>query len=247
MDSGFYSAFTALAARMQALDLVANNLANANTVGYKGQEEFYRAFSASLNNTRLTRLTSENQAINDFAIIGGARIDLSAGSLSNTGNDTDLAIDGTGFFSVQTKGGIRYTRNGNFRLNAQRQLVDHQGNPVIGEQGPIVLPNGKMTISDDGTVSVDGAIVDKLKVVDFAPGTLIVPEGNTDFTAPAGSATPSAAAQVRQGMLESSNSDPVTSAVSLIDLQRNAELVQRALSIFNTDFNQTAVQELPKI
>jgi flagellar basal-body rod protein FlgF len=244
MDSGFYSAFTALAARMQSLDLVANNLANANTVGYKGQKEFYRAFAASLNTNHLS---AENAAINNFAMIGGAHIDLSAGSLTNTGNDSDLAIDGSGFFSIQTKGGVRYTRNGNFTLNAQRELVDQQGNAVVGELGPIILPNGKLTISDDGTVSVDSAIVDKLKIVDFAPGTLIVPEGNTDFTAPTGSAVPATTAQVRQGMLESSNSDPVTSAVALIDLQRNAEMVQRALSIFNTDFNQTAVQELPKV
>ena len=111
MDSGFYSAFTALAARMQSLDLVANNLANANTVGYKGQQEFYRAFSSSLNNFHLS---STNRAINDFAIIGGAHTDLSAGSLNTTGNDTDVAIDGSGFFSIQTKGGVRYTRNGNF-------------------------------------------------------------------------------------------------------------------------------------
>jgi flagellar basal-body rod protein FlgF len=244
MDSGFYSAFTALAARMQSLDLVANNLANANTVGYKGQQEFYRAFSASLNNGRLT---PENQAINDFAIIGGAHTDFSAGSLNNTGNDTDVAIDGSGFFSVQTKGGVRYTRNGNFRLNAQRQLVDAQGNPVLGEQGPIVLPEGKLTISTDGTVSVGEAIVDKLKMADFPPTTLLVPEGNTEFSAPAGSILPASTVQVRQGALESSNSDPVKSAMALIDLQRNAEMVQRALSIFNTDFNQTAVQEISKV
>lgn len=244
MDSGFYSAFTALAARMQSLDLVANNLANANTVGYKGQQEFYRSFAASLNNSSLS---PENQAINDFAMIGGAHLDMSAGSLNTTGNDTDVAIDGTGFFSVQTKAGIRYTRNGNFRLDAKRQLVDAQGNPVLGDQGPIVLPNGKLTISSDGTISAGDAIVDKLKVVEFKPGTVIVPEGSSDFTVPAGSAVPATAAQLRQGSLESSNSDPVTSAMALMNTQRNAELMQRALSIFNTDFNQTAVQELSKI
>jgi flagellar basal-body rod protein FlgF len=244
MDSGFYSAFTALAARMQSLDLVANNLANANTVGYKGQEQFYRSFAASLNGTQLT---AENQAINNYAVVGGAHIDLSSGSLTTTGNDTDLAIDGSGFFAVQTKRGVRYTRNGNFTLNAQRQLVDQQGNAVLGQQGPIVLPNGKLTISSDGTVSADSAIVDQLKLVDFSPNTLLVPEGNTEFTAPAGSEIPAASTQVQQGVLESSNCDPVTSAVALIDLQRNAEMVQRALSIFNTDFNQTAVEELPKV
>jgi flagellar basal-body rod protein FlgF len=244
MDSGFYSAFTALAARMQSLELVANNLANVNTVGYKAQKEFYRAFTAAVNSNSMTPV---NLAINDFAVIGGARIDLSPGSFDTTGNETDLAVDGPGFFSVQTKGGVLYTRNGNFSLNPQRQLVDQQGNPVVGEQGPIVLPTGKLTVSGDGTVSVDGAIVDKVKLVDFAPGTMLVAQGNTDFTAPSGSEKPALLAQVRQGELEASNCDPITSAVALIDLQRNAELVQRALTIFNTDFNQTAVQELPRI
>ncbi|HTR48893.1 MAG TPA: flagellar basal-body rod protein FlgF [Verrucomicrobiae bacterium] len=245
MDSGFYSAFTGLAARMQSLDVVANNLANVNTAGYKGQKEFYQSFAASLQNSRLTPL---NQAVNDFGLLGGARIDFSAGSLDTTGNDTDMAIDGAGFFVVKTKAGAeRFTRNGNFTLNTKRQLVDSQGNLVQGDDGAIQLPAGKLTVSTDGTVSVDGAIVSKMKMVDFAPGTQLVPEGNTDFTAPPNTAKPALAAQLRQGMLEASNSNPVMGAVSLIDLQRNAEMMQRALSIFNSDFNQTAVQELPRV
>jgi flagellar basal-body rod protein FlgF len=245
MDSGFYSAFTGLAARMQALDLLANNLANVNTAGYKAQKEFYRAFAVSLGNRALTPV---NQAINDYGMMGGARLDLSSGSLQSTGNDTDLALDGPGFFVVGSKGATRYTRNGNFSLNATRQLIDPQGSLVQGGDGnPIQLPSGKLTVSSDGTVSVDGAIVAQLKIVDFAPGTAVSPEGNTDFTVPAATAPTAATGQVRQGSLESSNSDAVSSAVQLIDLQRNAEMMQRALSIFNTDFNQTAVQELPRV
>ncbi len=244
MDSGFYSAFTGLAARMQSLDLLANNLANVNTAGYKAQKEFYRTFSASLNNRWLTPV---NQAINNFGLMGGARVDLSAGALQTTGNDTDVALDGSGFFVVNTKAGLRYTRNGNFSLNTARQLVDSQGNLLQGQDGPIQLPSGSLTISTDGTISVDGALVAQLKVIDFAPGTQLSPEGNTDFVVPAGAKALPATALVRQGMIESSNSDPITSAVSLIDLQRNAEMMQRALSIFNTDFNQTAVQELPRV
>jgi flagellar basal-body rod protein FlgF len=244
MDSGFYSAFTGLAARMQSLDLLANNLANVNTAGYKAQKEFYRAFTASLDDRGLTPV---NQAINNFGMMGGARVDFSSGSLQSTGNDTDAALDGTGFFAVKTKAGLRYTRNGNFSLNASRQLVDSQGDLVQGQDGPIQLPSGKLTISTDGSVSVDGALVAQIKVVDFAPGTQLAPEGNTNFLAPADAQAVPTTAQVRQGMLEASNSDPITSAVSLIDLQRNAEMMQRALTIFNTDFNQTAVQELPHV
>jgi flagellar basal-body rod protein FlgF len=244
MDSGFYSAFTGLAARMQALDLLANNLANVNTVGYKAQKEFYRAFAASLSNRAVSPV---NTAINDYGLMGGARVDFSAGALQTTGNDTDVALDGSGFFAVKTQAGIRYTRNGNFSLSNTRQLVDPQGNLVQGQNGPIQLPSGKINISTDGTVSVDGALVAQLKVVDFAPGTQLQPEGNTDFVAPADAMPIASTAQVRQSMLESSNSDAVSSAVSLISLQRNAEMMQKALTIFNTDFNQTAVQELPHV
>jgi len=244
MDSGFYSAFTGLAARMQSLDLLANNLANVNTAGYKAQKEFYRAFTASLSDRALSPV---NMAINDYGLMGGARVDLSAGALQTTGNDTDAALDGSGFFVVKTQAGVRYTRNGNFSLNNTRQLVDPQGNLVQGQDGPIQLPSGKITISTDGAVSVDGALVAQLKVVDFAPGTQLQPEGNTDFVAPAEATPIASTAQVRQSMLEASNSDAVSSAVSLIDLQRNAEMMQKALTIFNTDFNQTAVQELPHV
>jgi flagellar basal-body rod protein FlgF len=244
MDSGFYSAFTGLAARMQSLDLLANNLANVNTAGYKAQKEFYSAFSASLSNRALSPV---NMAINDYGLMGGARVDFSAGVLQTTGNDTDVALDGTGFFVVKTQAGDRYTRNGNFSLNNTRQLVDPRGNLVQGQDGPIQLPSGKINISTDGTISVDGALVAQLKVVDFAPGTQLQPEGNTDFVAPAGATPIASTAQVRQSMLEASNSDAVSSAVSLIALQRNAEMMQKALTIFNTDFNQTAVQELPHV
>ena len=149
-----------------------------------------------------TRLSSLNHAINNFGLIRWrAHHDLSAGSLQTTGNDTDLAIDGEGFFSVQTKAGVRYTRDGSFRLNAQRQLVDSQGDGLLGEQGPITLPDGKLNISDDGTVSVDGAIVDKLQVVDFPPGTPIDRSGGQRQISrrlPA-RAVPAASTQVKPG------------------------------------------------
>ena len=143
---------------------------------------------------------------------------------------------------------MRYTRNGNFSLNTPRQLVDPQGNLVQGQDGPIQLPSGKLTISTDGTVSVDGAVVAQLKIVDFAPGTSLSPEGNTDLAAARGRpAHPVRPRRCARACWRASNSDPITSAVALIDLQRNAEMMQRALTIFNTDFNQTAVQELPHV
>jgi len=244
MNSGFYSAYTGLASRMQALDVLANNLANAGTIGFKAQHEFYRSFQAGL---QRGWATPANLAVNQFGLLGGARVDLQAGSFETTGNDTDAAIEGPGFFTVQTKGGVRYTRSGNFRLDAQRRLVTTAGDAVLGEQGPVQVPAGVLAISEDGTLSVDGAILTRLRVVDFAPGTALTPEGSTYFTAPNGAAKPALDARVRQGTLEASNSDPVRSAVALIELQRNFQMMEKALSIFHNDFNRTAAQELARV
>ena len=245
MDSGFYSAFTGFAARMDALDIIANNLANANTTGFKSHRSFYRSFSAWLQPSLTTPI---NSAVNQYGVLGGARLDLSAGSFEPTGNETDVAIEGKGFFNIQTQNGIRYTRAGNFSLNAQRQLVTSQGDLVLNDQkptpGPIQIPAGQLTISPDGTVSVEGAIVATLKISDFAPDTTLTAEGSTYFTAPQDSAQPAAEINLRQGSLEASNSDPVPATVALIEIQRTAQLMEKALSIFNNDFDRTAVQQI---
>jgi flagellar basal-body rod protein FlgF/flagellar basal-body rod protein FlgG len=248
MDSGYYVAYAGLAARMEALDVMAGNLANASTTGFKGQSTFYRALSAAQDGEVLTPL---NQAVNDFGILGGSRPDLQSGSLLTTGGSTDLAMEGDGYFSVQTKAGIRYTRNGNFRLNASRQIVTQDGDFVLAEQGanrvPITLPTGTVFVSPDGTVSVDGGLVSKLHVVQFTSDAQLTPEGGSNFLVEGGVEKPATDANVRQGMLESSNLNPVVAAVGLIVLQRQADILTRALSIFNQDFDRTAATDLPHV
>lgn len=248
MDSGFYATYAGLAARMQELDIMASNLANASTTGFKAQEPFYRALTAAWNGGALSPL---NQAINQFGLLGGTRTDLRAGSLDPSGNSTDMAIEGPAFFSVQTPAGAQYTRNGSFQLDAQRRLVTQQGDLVLAEQGtttiPITLPTGTVAVSSDGTISVNGGLVAKLHLVDFASSTALTPEGNSNFSAPAGSEVAVKDSEVRQGMLESSNLSPIEGAVQLIVLQRHADLLTRALSIFNTDFDRSATTDLPRV
>lgn len=244
MNSGFYSSFSGFAARMDALDLVANNLANANTVGFKSQHAFYRSFAAWLQPSLSTPI---NDAVNHYGVLGGARLDLSPSSLEPTGNDTDVALEGPGFFTIQAKNGLRYTRAGNFSLNAQRQLVTAQGDLVQGDQGPIQIPSGQLSISPDGTVSVDGTLVSKLKIADFAPNTQLTLEGSTYFVAPQGAVKPASAPNVRQGNLEASNTDSVRGAVALIEVERNAQLMEKALSIFHNEFNRTAATQIPLV
>jgi flagellar basal-body rod protein FlgF len=248
MDSGYYVAYAGFAARMQALDVLAANLANASTTGYKSQSPFYRALSAAQASEVLSPL---NQAVNQFGILGGSRVDVRSGSLQPTGDATDLAIEGDGYFTLQTPSGIRYTRNGSFRLSPTRQLTTQDGDLVLAEQGtkrvPITIPTGAVAVSPDGTISVDGGLVAHLQIVQFAPGTEIEPEGSSKYMAPDGSEKTATGENVRQGMLESSNVGPVAGAVDLIMLQRQADMMSRALSILNADFNRPATQDLPRV
>jgi flagellar basal-body rod protein FlgF len=243
MNSGYYAAFTGLVARLEALDVIANNLANVSTTGFRGEREFYSAVSANLNGLVLTPL---NRAINNFGVLGGARLDLSQGSLQSTGNPFDLAIRGPAFFAVQTPRGVRYTRNGSFHVNPAGQVVTQDGEAVLGPAGPVVLPPGQATVAEDGTIAVAGAVAGQIRMVDFAPGTDLVSEGSSYFAAPAGAAQPAADSKIEEGMLESSNLNPIEQTVTMMDLQRHAELLERTLSVFQNDFNKTAIEDMAR-
>jgi flagellar basal-body rod protein FlgF len=244
MDSGYYAACTGLAAQTQALELVANNLANLGTTGYRGQQATFRSIVAG---GSIVSANPLNAVVNNFSVLGGSRLDLSPGSLTKTGNPLDLAVAGSGFFAVQSPQGVRYTRNGAFHQTSTGQLVTDQNDAVLGQQGPIVIPNGALAVSSDGTISVDGTVIDQLRVAEFSPSTSLQPEGSSLYSAPEGAALPAASSTVRQGMLESSNVSPVEGVVQLIEIQRNAEMMQRALSLFDTQLDQTAVEDLPKV
>ena len=245
MDSGYYAAFTGLAARMQALDVVANNLANVGTIGFKGQYEFYEGVSAGIGNQLLSPL---NIATNNYGVLGGADVDLDEGNFETTGNPLDLAIKGSAFFALQTPRGIRYTRNGAFHMNATGQLVDQDEYPVLGSDGsPLQLPQGEVKVGNDGTISVAGAVAGKLRLVEFIPGVELLPEGATNFVAPAAAAQDATNSSVASGELEAANVSPVKETVELIALQRHSEMLEKTLSIFLDDFNRTAVTDLARV
>ena len=244
MNSGFYAACTALMARTNALDTIANNLANAGTAGFRGEQN---SFGAVLAGSGAPPDNLLNQAANSYGVLGDSHLDLTQGSLTSTGNPLDAAIQGPGFFTVQTANGPMYTRDGAFKVSAAGQLVTAAGDAVMGQGGVIQVPPGTVTISPDGTVSSNGAVAGRLAVVEFAPGAALQSAGKTYYTAPAGTAGAAANSQVQQGMLESSNVNPVTSVVELIAAQRSAEQVRHALSLFDTEMNKTAAQDLPRV
>lgn len=244
MESGYYAACTALVARTQALDTIANNLANASTVGFRAEHNVFSSVLAAAQGTSQSPL---NQTINRFGVLSGTTVDQSQGALQKTGNELDLGIEGSGYFVVQTADGPMYTRNGAFQVSSHGQLITASGDAVMGDQGVITMLPGPVSISADGTISSNGAVAGKLKVVEFAPGTELESVGNTYYSAPANTATSSTSSSVRQGMLESSNVNPIEGMVELVTAQRTAEMMERALSMYNNEIDKTATQDLPKV
>ncbi len=244
MDSGYYAACAGLAAQMQSLELLGNNLANLSTTGYRGEQTTFRSILTGRDTVGWNAI---NVAVNDYGVLSGSRLDLASGSLAPTGNPLDVSVAGKGFFVVQSGTETRYTRNGSFHVSPTGQLVTSQGESVLGQTGAITLPGGSVVISSDGTISVEGNVVDQLRLAEFAPATELTPIGNATYTAPAGAALPAADSTVEQGMLEGSNVNPTVAVVQLIMVQRNAEMLARAVAALDGQMNQTAVQDLPRV
>ncbi len=245
MDSGYYAAMTGLVARTQALDTAAANLANAQTPGYRAEREYFRSalLGPDSGNSQLGR------TVNNYGLLGGDRLNLAQGSLQTTGNPLDLAIEGEGFFKVQTSNGLRYTRDGSFHRAQNGQLVTTAGEPVLSTTGqPIPIPPGEVTVGADGVVSVAGGTVASVGVFTFPVGTELTPEGANRYVAPNGAiATLSRDAAIHQGTLESANQDVIQGSLDLIVMQRQAEMMQKALTVFHTEFNKFATEDLPRV
>ena len=251
MDSGLYAAYTGLLARTQALDTASNNLANAGTVGFRAQRDYFRGVLAGAGADGALASQAGN-AVNNFGVLGGNLIDQGQGSVTTTGNPLDLALDGPGFFAIQTASGTQYTRDGSFTRSSAGVLETPQHEAVLDPQGqPITLPTGAVTVAADGSVSVTtdqgSAIAGQVGVFNFAQGTQPMAIGTNRFVAPDGVQAVAATATMRQGELEGSNLDAVHGTMQLIVVQRQAEMMQKALSVFNNDFDKTATEELGRV
>jgi flagellar basal-body rod protein FlgF/flagellar basal-body rod protein FlgG len=252
MDSGLYAAYTGLLARTQALDTAANNLANAGTTGFRAQRDSFSGVLA--NGFSYDELGSGQrgsqigESVNGFGVLGGSQLDLGQGPIVSTGNPLDLALSGQGFFAVRTAHGVRYTRDGSFLKSASGQIQTQQGEPVLdANMQPITLPDGTVTISPQGSISVFGGIVTSVGIFKLPPRGL-TQQGTNQYALSEG-VTPVVATDttVRQGALESSNQDAVHGTMQLILIQRQAEMMQKAVSVFHNDFDKTAVDEISKV
>jgi flagellar basal-body rod protein FlgF len=244
VDSGYYAAFSGWLARSQALDLAAGNLANAGTAGYRAERDYFR--SAVMGPDALG--SQLNTTVNAFGVLGGSRLDFGQGALAPTGNALDLAIEGDGFFSIETRQGVRYTRDGQFARAHDGTLTTQAGEPVLDpNQQPIRIPDGSIAVGSDGAVSVNGAIAGRVAIVGFPSTGSLAAEGANRYT-PIDGATPVAATgTIRAGALEASNQDVVQGSLQLVLMQRQAEMMEKAVSLFSNDLDKAASEDLPRV
>ncbi|MCX7925584.1 MAG: flagellar basal-body rod protein FlgF [Fimbriimonadales bacterium] len=241
MLRGLYVAAEGMAARQKAQDAIANNLANLNTTGFKADRPVFE----TVYERQLYRLQGAQSqpigALSAGAVLRELYTDFQPGALTTTGNPLDLAIDGAGFFAIQTPQGVRYTRNGAFQLNSQGALVTREGYPVLGVNNqPIQVPrNAAIHIGENGVVLANGAPMGQLLIVQ---GNLAKdPDGFF-----VGAAQPLASPRVVSGALEASNVSMVREMVSMIELIRAYETHQKAIHAHDETLGK-AINELAKI
>lgn len=244
MGSDLYLAASGAAARLRDLDLVANNLANADTTGFKRDATIFEAsLSAALRDPEGHPLPGPDAtAFVDASLIA---TDFGPGSVTRTGAPLDVAIQGPGFFQVDTPEGPRYTRAGSFAVSSERQLATQAGHPVLGSGGPIDLGARPVEIRATGEVVDDqGLVVGRLEVVDFDPPDGLEKAGDGLFRAPEGVfPIPRPEALLLPRSVEGSNVVPVKELTTLLLLQRAYEMNMQVIAT-DDQMTQQLLQEV---
>ncbi|MGE0743966.1 MAG: flagellar basal-body rod protein FlgF [Rhodospirillales bacterium] len=223
MENTLYIALSHQMAAQRNVEVLANNLANATSPGFKGD---------SLMFTEYVEKAGRGQPIS-FVRDRAVFHNLTEGSLKRTDNELDVAINGRGWFTVGSNGGELYTRNGHFHLNQQGQIVTSRGEPVLGENNqPIVIgaEDANVTIASDGTVSAGAEVRGKLKIVGFANEQDLRNVSGGLFRAPA-PGEPIAAPTLVQGSLEESNVQPIVEMTRMMDAVRTYQQAQKMIDV----------------
>ncbi len=241
MDPLTAMAASGLRSRMESLEMLANNIANATTGGYKSDREFYSLY--------LAPEAAGADVPATMPVIERPWTDFSQGTLRSTGSPLDVALSGKGFFAVKGPSGPLYTRNGNFRVAANGLLTTPEGYPVRASGGATLTlgATGEIQIANDGTVRQNGNIIGQLEVADFTSTAGLAKQGKNYFRAdPAARPQTPQGTSVEQGHLEDSNTGPAEAAVRLVSVLRQFEMLQKAIAL-GAEMNQRAVQEVAHV
>lgn len=224
-------------AHERRMDQIANNLANVDTAGYKKEDITFweMMFTAADKRPRVGKglkiLTDQQQ-----------------GSARQTDNSLDFAINGDGFFTIQTPAGVRYTRNGNFTLNSEGQLSTSDGNLVLGDGGAITLADQNIQVGRDGQITANGLPISRLGLVSFPDLQALEKEGANLFRLKEGATQqqPVERPNIQQGYLEGANVNIVTEMTEMIDLQRAYQSQQKAIQTTD-DIDQQSTSRVGKL
>jgi flagellar basal-body rod protein FlgF len=235
------------------LDVIANNVANMNTTGFKADNSMFEEYLMPV--ARENRFQPADRPV-DFVNDRGTWRSLRPGAIQHTGNPLDVAISGDGYLSVQTAAGVRYTRNGSLQINAQGQLVTTDGALVVGDSGPIVFqstdhnvaitPDGRITVVEAGATNTE-SVRGQIRIVRFAAPQQLQKEGNNNYVAPPGvAALPDTASTLIQGSIEKSNVNGVVEISRLIETSRAYSQVAQLLQN-QSDLHKNAIQQLAAV
>jgi flagellar basal-body rod protein FlgF len=229
---------TALA---RELDVIANNMANVTTNGFKARSARFREFL--MPDARADAFPRPDQNLS-YVIDAGTPLDLSTGSIEMTGNPLNAAIKGDAFFAVQTTAGERYTRNGAFELNAQGQLVTSDGHVVLGQSGPITIgpEEQDVSIAPDGAVITRSGERGRLRLVRFNRPEALQNVGANLF-ASSEAAQPAVNVKLESGAIERSNVKPVLEMSRLIDVNRSYTTIAGMISRMD-ELRRSAISRL---
>ncbi len=249
MIRGLYTSAAGMLAEMTRNDVAANNLANVNTTGYKKDTAVFETFPEVLvkrmENPEPGQLTNKTIGKLGQGIIVDEVVTIhTQGPVKQTTNPLDFAINGDGYFVVQTTGGERYTRNGAFTLDQDGYLTTSEGNYVLGQKGRIKVAGDEVTVDKQGQISVDGTVVDQFRLVSFNDTQQLMKQGDSLFNG--GQPVAGFNGQVIQNAVEASNVNPVTEMVDLITIMRAYEANQKMIQAHDQTLGQ-AINEVAKV
>jgi flagellar basal-body rod protein FlgF len=242
MDQISVLAAAGMQSRMQSLDLVANNLANSSTSGYKTDGEFYTLFASEAGG-------EDEPGSSAVPMIQRQWTDFTQGLLEPTNNPLDFGLSGKGFFAVQGPSGPLYTRNGNFRFSTSGALVTGEGYPLLQQNGQPLQANTAqpLEVSRDGEITQSGKSIGRIKLVEFESPAGLTKFGGSYFSNSTGKEPVEATgAQIYQGKIEASNVSASHGAVRIVGLSRQFEMMQKAISLSN-DMGKKAIEEVAKV
>lgn len=254
MVRGLYTAYTGMKTQAEKMDTIANNMANVNTTGFKRDDVIIQSFKdiymVKINDPEKP-FTENIGKMNSGVRLQGSYTVFNQGAVNQTNDSLNIALEGDGFLTVgvlDSQGNTveRYTRNGVLSINNNRELVTVSGQPILGENGKIVVPIGDLIINDQGQVSVDEVVIDKLKLANFEDLQTLKKIGNDMFEATESAVLKPFEGNINQGFLEASNVNTVKEMIDMINVNRNYEANQKVITAYDATLDK-AVNEIGRV